>query len=214
MGRSLIIIGAGGHARVLLDVLRATTEVQVIGLSDADATRRGRAMNGALILGDDDWLQQTYSTDEVVLVNGMGSTRDTHSRRGVFEFFKLRGYQFERVVHGAAVIARDVRLGEGTQVMAGAILQTGAILGDNVLVNSGSVVDHDCRIGDHSHVAPGVTLSGSVIVGTGAHIGTGACVIQGVRIGVNALVGAGAVVVRDVPDGAVVLGVPARQVGS
>lgn len=210
----MILVGAGGHARVLLDALASRGELSVIGLADADAGRRGDTVNGVPILGDDAWLLANHSGDAVTLVNGMGSTRDTRLRRRIFEAFRSHGFAFARVVHVTATIARDVTLGEGAQVMAGAIVQVGVVLADNVLVNTGAIIDHDCRIGAHCHVAPGVVLSGSVTVGQGTHIGTGACVIQGVRIGSDVLIGAGAVVIRDVPDGAVVFGLPARQVAS
>jgi sugar O-acyltransferase (sialic acid O-acetyltransferase NeuD family) len=131
--------------------------------------------------------------------------------QAVFEKFKGKGFTFATIVHPSAVVASDVALGEGAQIMAGAIIQPGSRIGMNTIVNTKASVDHDCLIGDHVHLSPGVTLSGDVRIYNGVHIGTGATVIQGITIGANSLVGAGSVVIADVPSEIRVLGAPARK---
>lgn len=201
---AVALIGAGGHASVLLDVL-AILQYQVRGIIDVDD--RGAMRLGLPWLGGDD----CFLPEDVQLVNALGGTQDTVRRRVVFEHFsKGRGYAFPILVHPSAVIAANVHLGEGCQIMAGAILQPGVRLGANCIVNTRAVIDHDCIIGDHCHLAPGSVLSGGVRLGNGCHIGTGAAVIQEVRIGSDCLVAAGAAVTRDVPSGARAKGVPAR----
>jgi UDP-perosamine 4-acetyltransferase len=195
----VILIGGGGHGRVLLDALLALG-ADVLGIADPALPTDVPGPRGLPVLGGDD-AALAQAADAVMLVNGVGSTRSTAARTALYERFVAAGYRFATVVHPAAVIAGDVALGDGAQVMAGAVLQTGARLGANCIVNTRASVDHDCDIGAGAHIAPGVTLSGGVRIGPGSHIGTGAVVIQQVRIGAGALIGAGAVVLADVPDG-------------
>lgn len=161
-------------------------------------------------LGDDRVIA-TFDPATVMLVNGIGSGGRSDKRKAIFLRFRASGYRFATVVHPSAVLATDVQLAEGAQVMAGAVIQPGCRLGENVIVNTGVLLDHDCEIGAHTHLAPGAVLSGDVRIGAGVFVGTGARVIQGIAIGTGAVVGAGAVVVCDVADDAVVVGVPARR---
>lgn len=207
--RPVVILGAGGHARVLLDALRLLG-VEVLGFAAPPPLSRGALVDGAPVLGDDDAILAAFRAESVALVNGLGSVRDTRARRALYERFVARGYSFRSVVHPSAIVARDVLVGDGAQLLARVVVNPGARIEADAIVNTGAIVEHDCVVGAHAHLAPGVTLSGAVSVGAGAHVGTGATVIQGVRVGANALVGAGAVVVSDVAEGAVVLGVPAR----
>ena len=207
MDKPVIIIGAGGHAKVLYDCLQLLG-VEVLGSLDA-CPPPSRHTCSLPIIGDDSAIS-AYSNDAVELVNGLGSVGDTALRASIYYKFKKLGYGFRQVIHTAAIIASDCILGEGVQVMAGAVLNTGTKIAEDSIINTGAVVDHDCVIGSHVHIAPGAILSGGVQVGDGSHIGTGATVIQGISIGRNALVGAGAVVLRNVPPGAKVVGVPAK----
>lgn len=209
MSKPVIIIGAGGHAKVLVDALRCSGRA-VLGLVDANPTLHGTSVLGAPVMGGDD-LMASYSMVDVELANAIGSVESTAARQRIFERFKSYGYTFVRIIHPSATVAGDAVLDEGVQVMAGAVVQVGAAIAKDAIVNTGATVDHDCRIGAHVHLAPGVVLSGGVSVGDGTHIGTGATVVEGARIGAGCLVAAGAVVVGDVAPKMRVAGVPARE---
>ena len=210
MSLPVIVLGAGGHARVLIDAL-FIQNVTVIGITKPGREQLDRTLWKIPLLGDDNEILH-YSTDEVQLVNGLGSVGLPNNRRLLFEKFKKHGFTFASVIHPSAVIASDVKIEEGVQIMAGVVIQTGSSIGCNTIVNTKTAVDHDCLIGSHVHLASGVTISGEVKVGEGTHVGAGTTVIQGINIGKNSMVGAGALVLKDVPEGVKVIGVPARVV--
>ena len=205
----VIIIGAGGHAKVLIDALRLQS-VEILGIVDADPGKKGQELMGVPVIGGDDEVLK-YSPQNICLVNGIGSVCVSSLRRRIFEFFRNKGYQFANVIHPTAIIANDVELSEGVQIMAGVVIQTGCQIGENSIINTRTSIDHDCMIGCHVHVSPGCVFSGGVVVEEEAHIGTAAVVIQNIRIGFMSLVAAGAVVVRNIPGGVTVAGVPARE---
>jgi UDP-perosamine 4-acetyltransferase len=204
-----VVIGAGGHARVVIDALKRAG-VQVLFATDADPAKHGQTMLGVPVAGGDEALA-TQVPGRVQLALGIGTVGNDRGRRATAERLAALGHQFATVIHPSAVVAPDVTVLEGAQIMAGAVVQTGSQIGRHAIVNTGACVDHDCRVGDYAHVAPGATLSGGVDVGDGAFVGAGACVIQSVRVGAGSIVAAGAVVIRDVPAGACVMGVPARE---
>lgn len=202
----VVLVGAGGHAHVVADMLAALGR----RLRGYVAPIGSTVLKGTEWLGTDDVLREmTPGTADLVV--GVGSAGDVAVRRAIFDLLDGQGHCLPALVHPTGVLARDVTLGAGAQVMLGAAVQAGVTVGRNAIINTGAVVDHDCRIGDHAHVAPGAVLCGDVTVGEAAHVGAGARVIQGVRIGGGALVAAGAVVISDVPDGARVAGVPAKE---
>jgi len=209
-GVPVILVGAGGHARVLLDalVLSGTT---VLGLVDSDPGLARRKVLGFEVLGGDDALRH-HAPGTVLLVNAVGSAGSMDRRRSVYETLRRAGHSFASVFHPGAIVSAHAVAAGAVQIMAGAVVQACASIGENTIVNTGATVDHDCRVGAHVHLAPGVTLSGNVQVGDETHIGAGATVIQGVRIGTRCTVAAGAAVVRDVADGTMVMGVPASEV--
>ena len=203
----VIVIGGGGHAKVLVSELLLCKR-SVLGFVDLNLNLP--PLLGAPHLGNDSAVLD-YSPDDVQLVNGVGSISCTRNHQNVYDWFVQKRYCFATVVHPSAVVAPEVQIENGVQVLAGAVVQAGCRLGANVIVNTGARVDHDCIIDSHAHVAPGVTICGAVHVGAGAHIGAGATVIQGIRIGAGSVVGAGALVIRDIPQGAKVVGVPAAS---
>ena len=181
MNFPVILIGGGGHASVLIDALKLQS-VPIVGIVDTKLKRDRDRINGIPVLGDDEAVE-TYDSTKIRLVNGVGSVKTMEKRKEVFERFKRLGYTFYTVIHPSAIIASNVTLGEGVQIMAGAIIQTGTTVGVNTIINTGASVDHDCIIGSHVHLGAGVTLSGSVRIDDETHVGTRAIVVQNIEIG-------------------------------
>lgn len=205
--KPVIIIGAGDHAKVLLDIL-LEQDVTVIGLTDKSISK-GTCIYGVPVIGDDSEILK-YKTDEIELVNGIGSVGNTSIRQKVFSSLKEKGYFFRSVIHEASIVSKRAKLGEGIQLLAGAIVNIEAEIDDNTIINTKASIDHGCVIGKHCHIAPGCSFSGCVRIGDCTHIGTGTSIIQGINIGKNVLIGAGSVVINDVSDNEKAFGVPAR----
>lgn len=202
----IIVIGGGGHAKVLVSTLLLCRRT-ILGFVDLDPA--APPLLGSKCCGTDAEVL-LHAPGEIWLVNGVGSIGSTVRRQEVYDRFTREGYRFAEVIHPSAVIAPQAQIEAGVQIMAGAVVQPGSSVGANAIVNTGAIVDHDCMLGAHTHIGPRAVLSGGVRVEAGAHIGTGACVIQGISIGAASVVGAGAVVIKDVPSGITVVGVPAK----
>ncbi|GAA2894229.1 acetyltransferase [Microbacterium esteraromaticum] len=205
----LILLGGGGHARSVLAALREQGRTVLGHL----APQPGDLGDDCPHLGDDESMD-AFDPGAVLFVNGLGSVASTDSRRALHERAVRRGFRAARVVHPRAFVDPGARLGDGVQVLAGAIVNVGAVVEEGALINTGAIIEHDVVVGAHSHVSPGAVIAGGVRIGDGAHVGLGARVIQGVSVGSGSLIGAGAVVIEDVPEGAVVVGVPARAIAS
>jgi UDP-perosamine 4-acetyltransferase len=208
----IVGLGAGTHAKSVLDAIRSAGRFEVVALVDDDETRAGDELLGCPIA--EPHALERFRTDGVAhAFAGVGGIGDSSARRAVFERLGAAGFELPPVIHASAVVSPSARLGPGAQVLAAAVVNADAEIGEDAIVNTGAIIEHDCRIGAHAHVAPGARLAGLVTVGEAAHVGIGAIVIESVRIGDSSLVAAGAVVIRDVPAGARVGGVPARPLG-
>jgi UDP-perosamine 4-acetyltransferase len=197
MSKPVAILGGGGHARVVMDTLRLAG-FEILGVVDPKSDVHLPV--GIRHLGVD---LSAINPDSCDLALGVGSidVGARNPRPRLFAEAKAAGFAFVQFRHPSALVAGDVAVAEGVQIMAGSVIQPGVSLGQNVIVNTSASLDHDCRVGDHVHVAPGVVLSGDVDVGNGVHLGTGAIVIHGVRIGAEAMIGAGVVVTETVAAG-------------
>jgi UDP-perosamine 4-acetyltransferase len=202
--------GAGGHAKVVIEILRSLPEYAIVGLLEARCDLWHTSVLGVEVLGDDSMMAELKQRGIDHAFIGVGTVGDAQPRRQLYEKVAGFGFQFVPAIHAAAIVSLSTTIGTGPTIMAGAIVNANSVMGNNVIVNTGAIVEHDCVIGDHAHIATGARLAGGVQVGPGAHIGIGAVVRQEIRIGAGAIVGAGAVVVRDVPAGTTVIGVPAR----
>jgi UDP-perosamine 4-acetyltransferase len=205
-----VIVGGGGHARVLIDCLQLTHAAQIYGVLDHDRSRWGQMLLDVPIVGNDDLLAEMKTRGVDYFAIGLGGTGNNRPRQKLFELAQSHGLRPLTIKHPAAILSRWATIGEGCQCLAGSIVNAGAALGVNVIVNSGAIVEHDCTIGSHVHISTGAKLASTVQVGDGAHIGAGATIRQSITIGAGAIVGAGAVVVKDVAPWTIVAGVPAR----
>lgn len=208
----VIGLGAGGHAKVVIDILRQMPGLQIVGLLDPDKNLWGSFVLGIPILGGDDSLDVYADGFDAVFI-GVGSTGYPRLRRELFRQVAAKGLPLVSALHPRSTIAASVTLGQGIAVMAAAVLNPDARLGHNVIVNTAAVIEHDCVLGNHVHIAPSATLAGDVHIGDCTHVGAGATILQGRKIGVNSIIGAGAVVIDDIPDSVVAVGIPARCIG-
>lgn len=204
----VIIIGAGGHAKVVAEILRLSGKHEIIGLLDSSLV--GKKIGGFPVLGGDELLPRLRADGVASAFIGVGGTGDNLPRMKIFERVAAMGFAFVNAIHPSATISDSAHLGQGIAVMAHAVINPGSALGKNVIVNTGAIVEHECVVGSHVHISPGAVLCGAVRIEDGAHIGAGAVIRQQVVVGAGAVVSAGAVVVKDVSANTVVVGTPAR----
>jgi UDP-perosamine 4-acetyltransferase len=206
----LVVVGGGGHAKVMISILKKTGLYRILGYTDVKDKGQILAVN---FLGDDDVLETIiHDRGRCAAVLGVGHIRGADTRKRLAKRLESLGYDLPPVVSPHAIINEDVRIGQGTVILDGSVVNTGTRIGRCSIVNTNSTVDHDCEIGDYVHIGPGASLSGGVKVGNDSLVGTGATVIQYTRIGEGSVVGAGAVVVEDCLLPGTYLGVPARKV--
>lgn len=203
--RPLVLLGAGGHARVIMALANVAGH-SILGVCDptlaSDGITRWENLD---VLGDDSVLDR-MPPDRVELVLGIGQLTTGNLRERLYSTWRARGYDFPALVHPSAWIASGVVLSDGVQVMAGAVIQPGCTIDENSIVNTRAGIDHDCIVGRNVHVAPGATLCGDVTVEDGAFIGAGATVIQGLRVGARAVVGAGVTLVKNIERQSTIIG--------
>lgn len=201
----ITLIGAGGHASVVIDALLLRgTLLADIALRDGNLAREGNTMMGVTINCPE--MSPLLNGKLVHIALGDGALRAKLT--GVA---KAMSCELETILHPAAMISPFAEIGGGTFAAAGSIVAPFARLGASVIVNHGAVVDHDCVVGDCSHVAPNATLGGGVMVGAGVLVGSGSTVLPGIKIGDGAIIGAGAVVTKDVAPGELRVGIPRRK---
>lgn len=202
----LVILGSGGHASVLVDILAETEEI--VGYVDH---KPSDMLKGIPYVGTDEELINHYLPSSIKLVNGLGSVGDLEPRHRIFKYFKKQGYVFQNVIHSSAIISQHAIIEEGVQILAGAIVQRDSHIFANSIINSGSIVEHHSQIKTSVHVAPRVVIGGNCLIGELCHIGIGATIMQGIHIGDGSLVGAGSVVIKNVKENSQVMGVPAKR---
>ncbi len=201
------ILGAGGHAAVVADLLTQLHGAGCIAaVFDDDAKLWGQPFAGLTVAGPLAALLDAPVDGAVIAIG------DNRTRRRVYEWLTTTPVLPVSAIHPAAVIAGNVEIGCGVVAFANVVVNPGSRIGDNVILNTACTVDHHCVVGPHVHIAPGVHLAGGVEIGEGTLVGIGSVALPGVKIGRWATIGAGAAVVADIPDGATAVGVPARVI--
>jgi UDP-perosamine 4-acetyltransferase len=206
------IIGAGGHGRVVLDIIRAGKKYTAIGFLDANSSLAGTRVSGIPVLGAVNQLPRLRQHQTIrAAVVAIG---DSRVRRSYAKLVEEAGLELLTVIHPSASVSPAASIGRNVVIAAGACVSADARIADSVIINTNAVVDHECEVGAGAHVCPGALLGGRVRIGAGAFIGLGAKIIQCITVGEDATIGAGAVVLGDVPPGATAVGVPARLIKS
>ena len=209
----IVVIGGGGHARVVLDALAQLPAWHVVGVVRLP-DEPGDEVLGVPVIGTRADLDSLRAQGVSAAVVGVGSVGDPRARIEEANAAQAAGLRLPAIVHPSAVVSPSARLAEGVFVAAGAVVCAASNVGFCAIVNTGAVVDHDCVLGAFVHVSPGAVLSGGVTVGDRSHVGTGTAVSHGVNVGADTTIGVGAVVVRDIEAGVVAYGNPARPVRS
>jgi UDP-perosamine 4-acetyltransferase len=202
------MIGSGGHARVVIEILEGTGEFEVIGCVTIDSTQK--EIFGYPILGNDLALPELFASG---VRNGFVGIGDNRIREQLTSRLTSLGFTMIRAISRHAVLSPRSTIGPGVAIMPGAIVNGGTAIDEGSIVNTGAIVDHDCVIGKYAHVGPGARLAGSVNIGDGTLIGIGATILPGIKIGSGTKVGAGSCVIRDLPQDVTAVGVPAMILG-
>jgi len=208
--RDIIIIGGGGHAKVVASLLIKHENLNPIGY--IDIVNKGPLL-GLPYLGTDNLLPQYISETKIKYgVLGIGLIKNFESRMLTIERTIASGLQLIPIVSPRSIVNEDVSVGDGTVIMDGVIIQPGCVFGKYSILNTGAIVDHDCNIGNMVHIATGAKISGDVSVGSQVLIGAGTTLIHGIRITGNVIIGAGATVIKNIDSPGIYVGTPARQI--
>jgi UDP-perosamine 4-acetyltransferase len=209
----LLLLGAGGHAKVIIELIKNYySDLNLIGLTDIDADKKGTYLFDVEVLGDDRELKAFFDKGIKKVFISTGTVGNYKIRARLFELVKEIGFELINILHPKGIVAGSVKMGCGNVFMANSVVNTEAVIGSNCIINTGSIIEHDCIIGDNTHIATGAKLAGQVVVGDNCMIGIGANIIQGVKIGDRVVVGAGSVVIGDIPPDSIAVGVPARVI--
>lgn len=208
--KRVLILGAGGHGRVVLDILLQTGRHQVAGFLDNNPNIRDRRVDGLPVLGTIDDLPRLAG--ELDIAGVIVAIGDNGVRRGLAREVDAAGIELINAIHPSAAIARNATFGRNVVVAAGVVVCAHCQIGDSTILNTGCIIDYQTMIGEGSHICPGVRIAGRVKVEPGTFVGIGATIIPKVTLGYESIIGAGSVVIEDVPALATVVGVPARNI--
>lgn len=198
MAKPLILLGAGGHAKVVVDVIESSTDIKILGV--LDAFKSDGKFLGYPILGADDELLK-FSPKEVDIFVSLGFIKSAKKRNELIDFAKSRGFSSPNIISREAVVSKRAQLGEGNIIMPSAVVNAYANIGHHCIINTSSIIEHDAAIGDGVHISTNAVINGNSIVGSCSFIGSSAIVGNDIEIGAGSIISAGEVILKDVPEG-------------
>ncbi|MCH7826983.1 MAG: acetyltransferase [Bacteroidetes bacterium] len=208
--KKIIMIGGGGHAKVIIGILKKMKEFNILGYTDKN--NNGEIL-GIGYLGTDENITNILSKyGELSAVFGIGKLVIDKKRKKIFDKLKISGIQFPSIIAPTAIINEEVEIGEGTVVMDGVVINPGVEIGKLSIVNTQASIDHDCWVGNDTHIAPGVTISGGVKIGNNCIIGVGSTIIQSISVCDNAFIGGASIVIKDINKKGLYVGNPLRKI--
>ena len=202
----IVVIGGGGHAKVIIELIRGSGEYEIAGILD-HRHETGDVVDGVTVLGDDAHLPALKISGMKNACIAVGSVKDNSVRKRLYKLAKDSGFYMPYLIHPKSIVLESgTNISEGVHVMAGAIVHVGSIIGENTIINTGAIIEHDCRIGKNVHICPGAVICGGSTIGDNSFIGAGATVIHLIETGKDTVIGAGAVIKKNLTDGAFVKG--------
>lgn len=208
--KDIIVIGSGGHAKVIIDIIHEMQKYNIVGIT-SNSLSTGETFLGYKVLGDDNILETHFTPENIQVAMGLGGHTDNIIRKKVFEKVKSLGYTFINVIHPFSSISKTAKIGEGVAIFPNVALNSHAEIGDNVIIITGSTVDHETIVGDHVLISAGVTVGAYSIIENEVLLALGSKVVSGITIRQNSLIAAGAVVVKNTPENSKMFGIPAKE---
>jgi sugar O-acyltransferase (sialic acid O-acetyltransferase NeuD family) len=207
----LVIIGSGGHASSLLDLMHRSKLIVKGYVSESKAVDGN--FSDLPWFGDDENFTSKQDPKKIKIVNAVGFLGENNLRKQITEYYASLNFKFQTLIDSTSLISETASIGEGSQILANSYIGPNVVVGTNCIINTGSIIEHNSKIGSNSHIAPGVTICGDCKINENVFIGARATLINGVDIGANVIVGAGAVVVKHIPENSKFFGVPAKRIG-
>lgn len=208
--RNIIIIGGGGHAKVLIDLIKTIKNFKIVGIVDPKI-KKGKSINGVKVLGDDKILISLKRKGIKCLALGIGSEGNNHKRYKIWKNLKKKGFSFPVLIHKDSFTSKNIKVGQGSQIFNKSVVNAGSKIGEISVINTSTIIEHDCKIGNNVFTGTRATLCGGVTVEDNSFIGAESCILPKVKIKKNVLIAAKALVNKDLKNNIKVKGIPAKK---
>lgn len=213
MSKKLLLLGAGGHCKSIIDTLLRSTEYSEIGIIEKKGNLT-QSVLGIPVIGFDEDMQDLYGRGFTHAFVSLGSIGDTGARRRLASLISSIGFSVPNIIDESAHVSTNCKLGEGIYIGRNTVVNAGVSIGDHSIINTSSTIEHDCIIGEFVHVSTGSVLCGSVTVGNNTHVGANSVIRQQLKIGSNVMLGIGSVLMQNIPDQSIAYGNPCKVVST